>query len=306
MEVSPTADLVFSISAFRGRYYANIRKFQHTERYSGPTKAGLALRSDLLSWLVEQLTSIRMDIPNFQEAEIARTSKREDVDIVIQMTPPRETSDLYQLDVREYVKSERYSGPTKKGIRFGIDNLPRAVDLLKGQAAKIAELEQAQPSLFDQAGESKGKDREAEEKQVDTDQVVSETLPEGPKRFPDSFLGETDGSLVQISLPPEPIRLGQLSSGKQQIVSEMGFIYEAKNPVEGKYIVYAHMAGSRAVKIPEKPFDVFRTVKQYKIYVRGIQKSLTESYHRRTAHRPTAEHLAKSAFKKLGLPWLSE
>lgn len=306
LEISPTADLVFSVSAFKGRYYANIRKFQHTERYNGPTKSGLALRSDHLEWLIKELSSLQNEVPKLQEAEIVRTSKRQDTDMIIQTTPPRDTDGLVQLDIREYVKSERYSGPTKKGIRFGIDTLSQVLSLLKAQADKIGELKGSQRSLFEQDREPNEKDKTDQKNQENMNRVMSQILPDGPERFPDYFLADKNGPFDIIPVPQEPIRLGQLSGRKQQVVSEKGFLYEAKNLVEGKYIVYAHMAGCRNVKIPEKPFEVFRTVKQYEIYVRGIQKSLIDSYYKRTGHRPTAEHLARSAFQKLGLPWLAE
>jgi len=305
LEISPTADLVFSVSTFKGAHYANIRKFQHTERYNGPTKSGLALRLHLLEWLISELSSIQNEVPKFQETEIARTSKRQDTDMIIQMVPPRDPEGLVQLDIREYVKSERYSGPTKKGIRFGIDTLPQVLGFLKAQADKIRELNRSQRSLFKRDQEHNERVKIDQNNRVNIDQVVSQILPDGPEQFPDYFLSDKKGPFDIIHVPPEPIRLGQLSGRKQQVVSEMGFLYEAKNLVEGKYIVYAHMAGNRPVKIPEKPFEVFRTVKQYEIYVRGIQKSLIDSYYKRTGHIPTAEHLARSAFKKLGLPWLS-
>lgn len=305
LEISPTADLVFSASTFKGVHYADIRKFQHTARYNGPTKSGLALRSHLLEWLTNELSTIQDEVPKFQESEIARTSKRQDIDIVIQTVSPRDTDGLVQLDIREYAKSERYSGPTKKGIRFGIDALPKVLNFLKAQADKISELNGSQGSLFGQSRETNEKEKIDQKNQANIDQVVSQILPDGPEQFPDYFLSDKKGPFDIIQVPPETIRLGQLSGRKQQVVSEMGFLYEAKNLVEGKYIVYAHMAGNRPVKIPEKPFEVFRTVKQYEIYVRGIQKSLIDSYYKRTGHKPTAEHLARSAFKKIGLPWLS-
>lgn len=304
IELGPTADLVFSVSAFRGRYYANIRRFQHTEHYKGPTKAGLALRPDLLAWLIKELGGFRQKVPDLKEAEIGRTRKRNDADIVIQTVLPEHGDDVCQLDIREYVQGKSYSGPTKKGVRFGVDDLAQALTFLKAQAVKISELEGLEPGLFEKTMEPQ-EEYQGEGSGADgVDQVVSEILSEGPKRFPEDFLSETKGKFLSIPVPPEPIRLGQLSSGKQQVVSEAGFLYEAKNPVEGKYIVYAHMAGSRAVRMPDNPFDVFRAVKQYEIYVRGIQKALAEAYCKRTNHRPTAQHLARSAFQKLGLPWL--
>lgn len=305
IEVSPTADLIFKISQYRGHYYANIRKFLHTERYNGPTKSGLALRSDLLDWLIDQLKNIKRTVPSFQEVEIGKKKKREGVDLAIHTTLSKRDNNILQLDIREYMEGEKYSGPTKKGFRFNVDKLSQVIKYLELLAKKMGEMERAQPGLFKNDSKLK-EEEEREKKENDIDLAVSEVFPEGPRRFPDSFFDQKIEFFIEINISSASIRLGQLLGNKQQIISNSGIIYEARNLVEGKYILYAHLSGNNLIRIPKNTFEVFRIVKMYEIYLRDAKKCLIESYYNRTGHKQTAEHFAEASFKKLGLPWLDE
>src|SRR4051812_14331662 len=52
------------------------------------------------------------------------------------------------VDVREYVDSESYTGPTKKGVRFAWDKLTEFIGLLETQARQLGLGEKAQPTLI--------------------------------------------------------------------------------------------------------------------------------------------------------------
>jgi len=210
---------------------------------------------------------------------------------------------VFQLDVREFIQTQRYTGPTKKGIRFSIEDLPTVLTLLKQLRARLHDKEKSQPSLFENHGPDTGGVPEPPAEHSGADQVVSEILPDGPKRFPGDFLNSAEAYCEEIQIPPGRIRLGQTTAAKQEIVAEDGVVYTAKNLVEGKYILYAHLAGSNPVRLPTEPFEVFKAVKQYEMYLRKLRGHLMQAYLERTGHEPTAEHLAKEAFTRLGLPW---
>ena len=150
LDIGPNVDIVFSVLAYREQYYASIRKFQHTPRYDGPTKAGLVLRCDLLDWLIEQLQDYGDGVPllHLELGEIARVQQREGIDIVIQTMPASLRDGGYRIDIRKHVQNAGYVGPTKKGIRFGLSDLSQVLNLLRAQSAKIKQMETARPNLF--------------------------------------------------------------------------------------------------------------------------------------------------------------
>lgn len=50
--------------------------------------------------------------------------------------------------MREFVDSETYNGPTKKGVRFAWDKLTEFIGLLEALARQLGSDERAQPVLF--------------------------------------------------------------------------------------------------------------------------------------------------------------
>jgi len=301
--LSASSELVFSIFNYRGKWYAGVRKFVDRGSYQGPTKSGLALPAPLLGWLISELEAFRRNVPELTEQEVSRTSKRANADLVLQTVPPRKPSEVFQLDVREFIQTERYTGPTRKGIRFSLEDLPQVLTLLKQLRTHLRDKEKSQPSLFDTHDPGSGKVSEPPTEYKGADQVVSGILPDGPKRFPGDFLNSAEAQCEEIQIPRGRIRLGQATATKQEIVSEDGVVYTAKNLVEGKYILYAHLAGSNPVRLLVEPFEVFKAVKQYEVYLRGVRARLVQAYLQHTGHRPTAEHFARQAFASLGLPW---
>lgn len=140
------------------------------------------------------------------------------------------------------------------------------------------------------------------------DQVLQEILPNGPKVFPDDFLEPAvkSGDFVEISIPGEPLRLNTDMLFKPEIYSESGFRYEAKNPTEAKYILYAQRPGITSVRIPAQPIAMFKTVVNYEKYLRELRKQLLEAYFNRTLEHKIANRLTQSAFQELGLPEVAE
>jgi hypothetical protein len=51
---------------------------------------------------------------------------------------------------------------------------------------------------------------------------------------------------------------------------------------------------------------VFKAVKAYENYLRGLQKNLIQEYQRKCRHRSMAEYKTKEFFKNNGLPWIEE
>ena len=219
--------------------------------------------------------------------------------------PPDDLKALPSVDVREYVDSETYTGPTKKGVRFTWEKLTEFIGLLETQARQLGSGEKAQPVLFTDAHPSWVKDAEkaGADKGQGSDSVLRELLPQGPKAFPGEFL---DGvkKTVNLELPAEPISVVVLPGGKHAVQSDLGFRHDVRNPTEGNFIYYAQLGGLKAVPLPAVMIEVFRAVKAYENYVRDLRHALLKAYERKSGHRPMAEHQTREAFKSYGLPWV--
>ncbi|MEW6215926.1 MAG: winged helix-turn-helix domain-containing protein [Nitrospirota bacterium] len=96
--------------------------------------------------------------------------------------------------------------------------------------------------------------------------VLDEIAPDGSKQFPDDFIYNKESTeFYEIELPGTQLYLAHLS--QTVITSPKGYFrYQAKNPPEAKYILYAHDIGSKKVKIPRDNLTLFKIVKTYEKY----------------------------------------
>jgi len=151
ISLSRTTTLRFSVRPWKGRMLAHVRKFVSGEKYDGPTKSGLVMSGDVLVSVIDALVQLKAESPGAKEKQFAKIHKAGNTEIVVTVIPPDDLKALPSVDVREYVDSERYTGPTKKGVRFTWDKLDDFIGLLKAQAQHLASGERAQPVLFDGA-----------------------------------------------------------------------------------------------------------------------------------------------------------
>lgn len=136
------------------------------------------------------------------------------------------------------------------------------------------------------------------------EQVLKDILPTGPKRFPEDFcdIPSARQKFKEIQIPSEPLRLGHDFFGKQEVISDSGYKYEAKNILEAKYIIYAQKPGLSIVKIPLEPIVQQKIVKSYEIYLRELKKKFFEQFYNRTLNHKMAQNLTQAVFKELNLP----
>lgn len=305
IELSSSSRLVFTVSWWKGRQYANVRKHVDSSRYSGPTKSGLAMLGDILVALIECLERLNAEVPGAEQMTFARMPKRDDSEIVVSVIPPDDLQGLPSVDIREYVNSSNYQGPTKKGIRFAWDKLPEFKTLLESQAKQMGATEKAQPTLFPEVQPEwvKAAEEASRPKSPTRDAVLSELVPDGPKDFPSEFVSGKAATQT-LDLPKEPISVVQHPAGEYVVESNFGFCHSVRNPTEGNFIVYAFLRGHRLVQVPNQMIDIFKAVKAYENYLRDLRHVLLQAYERKSGHRPMAEHRAKEDFVSLGLPWL--
>jgi hypothetical protein len=132
------------------------------------------------------------------------------------------------------------------------------------------------------------------------DLILDEIAPDGPKRFPDDFLDNNCSDFYELDLPGIQLRLAPLS--ETIITSPKGYFrYQAKNPPEAKYILYAHKVGSKKVKIPKDNLTLFKAVKAYEKYCYDVMKESFELFIEFTNDEEKAESLTDIIANRLDL-----
>ena len=125
--LNETTDLRFYVDEFKGFRYGSIRTFMRGDTYSGPTKSGVTMNPKILAGMIEVLSALPKEAPS-AEKELARYPKKMGVELVVRVTLFKGAAGV---DVREWVDDAEYKGWSKKGVRVGWNDLPKAVSLLK-------------------------------------------------------------------------------------------------------------------------------------------------------------------------------
>lgn len=131
--------------------------------------------------------------------------------------------------------------------------------------------------------------------------VLEEIAPDGPKQFPDDFLDNTNCTdFYEVDLPGTQLHLAPLS--QTIITSPKGYFrYQAKNPPEAKYILYAYHVGFKKIKIPSDNLTLFKTVKTYEKYCDKITQKAFELFLEFTHNETKSEELSAEILRRLGL-----
>lgn len=135
------------------------------------------------------------------------------------------------------------------------------------------------------------------------EQVIEEIIPEGPRRFPEEFIDSRHlKNAKEISVPGETLKLGSYFIGKQEVISDTGFRFEAENLDEAKFIIYAQQPNSFVIRIPRERSLVINAVEDYERYLKDLKAKLFEAFFNRTLDHKQADTLVQQVFEELGLP----
>lgn len=134
------------------------------------------------------------------------------------------------------------------------------------------------------------------------DKVLREIAPKGPKKFPEDFLEKEveNDAMFTIETPGTPLQLDPNS--QTTIISPKRFFkYEARNPSEAKYIVYACEIGQKKVNIPRDNFTVLKAVTGYEKYCHEMRDECFGLFVKYTNDEEVSEFLTKEIEQRLGL-----
>lgn len=129
--------------------------------------------------------------------------------------------------------------------------------------------------------------------------VIDEVLPNGPRDFPGDFLiGHKE--LYEIEVSGTELHINPHS--KTLVTSPKGYFrYQAKNPPEAKYIVYANKVGQKKIKMPKDNLSIFKAVTSYEKHVTHTIKRCFELFLDFTYDESKAEQLTQIVKEKLHL-----
>lgn len=123
VELTATTRIIFAVGSWKGQSRGSIRKFIASDKYAGPTKSGMSLDGATLAGLLAALRALQSAVPTSDPNQFVSVGKTRDWEIRIAIIPPDEDTRLPSVDIREFVDTARYTGPTKAGVRFGWDKL---------------------------------------------------------------------------------------------------------------------------------------------------------------------------------------
>jgi hypothetical protein len=296
--------LIFSMSEWRGRSFANVRKFVATQKYSGATKSGLVMEKKLLRELTGALSELENSLPSQIEQEIKRIVKNRTDYIKITTLPAEDGEKLPAVDVREFVDAPTYQGPTKRGIRFRWNLLPDVLACFRKQLVIIGEEERNEPSLFGTSFFADPYEEPQKTYRSTPSNGIVELLGEAVKLFPDAFLDGAPSGGNRMKIPEDTLLLDQDNAGNYCLKTN-GYVFcTVRNPAEGNFIIYSQMRGHRNIVIPSTMINVFKSVKAYENYVRSVQNKLITKVLKRVGQRSVADYEARKKMAEAGLPWL--
>jgi len=126
--LTESSEIKFYVDEFKGYPYASIRTFIKRDTYSGPTKSGITLNPGLVESVIATLEKLPAEPETTADQELARFPKKAGLELVLRITLYRDTTGI---DLREWVDDGTYKGWSKRGVRIGYADLPKAKKYLK-------------------------------------------------------------------------------------------------------------------------------------------------------------------------------
>lgn len=136
LPVDEGAEIKISVDSFKNHKYISIRKYLKSETYTGPTKAGITLSTEMIDKVAQTIIALPDDITKIEDKELGRFAKRKGLNIVLRISSYMNTKGL---DIRQYQEDSTYTGWTKKGIRLPLEKLKEIKEIFAKTAAYFTE-----------------------------------------------------------------------------------------------------------------------------------------------------------------------
>ncbi len=136
LPVDEGAEIKISVDSFKNHKYISIRKYLKSETYTGPTKAGITLSTEMIDKVAQTINALPDDISKIEDKELGRFAKRKGLNIVLRISSYMNAKGL---DIRQYQEDSTYTGWTKKGIRLPLEKLKEIKEIFAKTAAYFTE-----------------------------------------------------------------------------------------------------------------------------------------------------------------------
>jgi hypothetical protein len=302
IELTATTRIIFAIGPWKGQARGSIRKYVTTEKYAGPTKSGMSLDGAIIFQLLAALRAIQSTVPTNNPNQFVAVGKTRDWEIRIGIIPPDGDSKLPSVDIREFVETVRYTGPTKAGVRFPWNKLKQFTQLVEVLVQQLGATVASEPTLFPESQPKWVNEVAQSVGAVEHKSAPHDFDATSLKAFPDAFLPDGKFDAENLTLPPDRFKLGQDRDGHHFVTDESGFHRQVRNEVEGKFLLYAQQRGNTELRLPKEMFKVFSAVAGYERYCRELRQKLVRDLEMRSRNRALAEHMAQETLQTHGLP----
>ena len=302
VELTATTRIIFSVGSWKGQSRGSIRKFVATEKYAGPTKSGMSLDGATLVHLLAALRALQSTVPTNDPNQHVSVGKTRDWEIRISIVPPDEDNRLPSVDIREYVDTARYAGPTKAGVRFAWDKLKQFSQLAEVLVQQLGFAASSETTLFPDMKPQWVSDAKETLGNPEHNPALSGFDPTSIKSFPTAFLPDGKFEVEPIKLSSNPLQIGQDRSGHYFVTDDSGFHRPVRNEVEGKFFLYSQRCGVTELSLPKEMIKVFSAVASYEKYCRELRQKLIRDFEARSRNRALAEHMAQETMQTYGLP----
>ena len=81
LPVDEGAEIKISVDSFKNHKYISIRKYLKSETYTGPTKAGITLSTEMIDKVAQTINALPDDISKIEDKELGRFAKRKGLNI---------------------------------------------------------------------------------------------------------------------------------------------------------------------------------------------------------------------------------
>ena len=128
IEITDSVEVVFYYDYFNDKVWANIRKFIKSKKYTGSTKQRIKFDPAKLPEIKNAFDKANDKADTIQDEEFLRIPRSPNRDLVVHASVYKGSPGV---DLRIWLKTEKYKGWTKDGIRFPINILPRVLEALQ-------------------------------------------------------------------------------------------------------------------------------------------------------------------------------
>ena len=125
VEITDAVKIIFYYDYYNEKFWANIRKFVKSKKYTGPTRQGIKLDPTKLPEIKNAIEKASARVDMIKNEEFLRIPRTENRDLVVHAS---DFKGSVGVDIRVWLKTEKYKGWTKDGIRFPLIILPRVLE----------------------------------------------------------------------------------------------------------------------------------------------------------------------------------